>query len=259
MKAKKQYFSLTMQFSNHIFPPIAMLHSVNDSIDEQLKNWCISRSSFLQLLNFLEKEKIQTTTFFDLAGEKKNKVLSRQAILTFDDCPKHLFEFAIPELMKRRMKAVFYMPTANIGGYNSWDVKEGAGRMELMDEDDLMELSKYGMEIGSHSHHHIRLKAVSDPAQIAKEVSTSKRIIEAITQKQVVSFSYPYGSVPIDHRSILSGAGYQYGVSIYQPFETKFTLRRFGIYDKDTAETLALKFSRRYKWMRKVYDIVKKN
>lgn len=67
----------------------------------------------------------------------------KKLILSFDNCPKHLFDFAIPELVKRKMKAVFYMPTANTGGYNSWDEEKGTARMELMNEADLKELARY--------------------------------------------------------------------------------------------------------------------
>jgi peptidoglycan/xylan/chitin deacetylase (PgdA/CDA1 family) len=237
-----------------------MLHSVSDAFKVSLKNWCITQNSFLQLLDFLEENKIQTTHFAGIIRDKGERQSSfKKLILTFDDCPKHLFDFAIPELVKRKMKAVFYMPTANIGGYNSWDVEKGTARLELMNETDLKELARHGMEVGSHSHHHIDLKNVSDIGQLQKEITVSKQIIESITGKPVYSFAYPYGSVPAGYQTLLSGAGYQYAVSIYQPYETALALRRFGIYDKDTKETLARKISVGYKWSRKLYDKIKRN
>ena len=236
-----------------------MLHCVSDSMDGSLANWCISRKAFLQLLDTLEEAGYKTTHFAELEEQKKTGNFSRKVILTFDDCAKHLFDFAVPELVNRRMKAAFFMPTAYIGGYNAWDVEKGAARMELMDEKDLKELAGLGMEVGSHSHRHIELKKLSGTDELRQEVSRSKERLQDITGKPVHSFAYPFGSVPDDYKPVLSAAGYQYGLSIYQPFETKLALRRFGVYEKDTPATLRKKLSGRYRWMRTLYDAVKKN
>lgn len=242
---------------NPIAPPVAMLHSVSDSLDGQLANWCISKKAFLQLLDTLEEARYQTTHFAELAN--KPGLFSRKVILSFDDCAKHLFDFAIPELVRRRYTAAFFMPTAYIGKHNAWDVEKGVERMALMDENDLKELIRLGMEVGSHSHHHIELKNLSGTKRLMEEVMLSKQILEDITGKRVYSFAYPFGSVPLDYKKVLSEASYQYGLSIYQPFETKLALRRFGVYEKDTPATLRKKISGRYRWMRTVYDVVKKN
>jgi peptidoglycan/xylan/chitin deacetylase (PgdA/CDA1 family) len=234
-----------------------MLHLVSDSAEESLKNWCISRSRFLVLLDHLEANDFQTTHFAHSIEQGKARPSQKQVILTFDDCIKGLLDFAVPELIKRKMKAAFYMPTAYIGKYNAWDVAKGSEKLELMNEADLKDLAAVGMEIGSHSHTHPELKNISVEQQ-KQEVTISKQTIESITGKPVYSFAYPFGSVPLDYKSLLREAEYQYGVSIYQPFETALALRRFGVYEKDTAQTLAKKLSGGYKWMRKVYDVVKK-
>lgn len=240
-------------------PPIAMLHYVSNSIDDSLKDWCITHKSFLQFLDHLETNDYQTIHFADIAENKHVlNTSSKKVILTFDDCPRLLFDFAVPELLKRNMKAVFFIPTADIGGCNSWDVKKGAAKLELMNEADLKELSAQGQEIGSHSHHHIQLKN-SSSEQLKKEAGLSKTILESIIKKKVYSFSYPYGSVPPEYKSVLSEAGYRFAVSIYQPFETVLALRRFGVYDKDTTTSIKQKLSLRYKLLRSVYDVLKKN
>src|SRR5438128_4641891 len=94
-------------------PSIAMLHSVGNFADESLGNWCISHKAFLQLLTCIEEQEYHTTHFSELLEEPNTgKQHKKKVILTFDDCPKHLFDFAIPELLKRDMKAAFYMPAA---------------------------------------------------------------------------------------------------------------------------------------------------
>lgn len=235
-----------------------MLHSVSDSLDASLAHWCISRSAFARLLDVLENGGYQTTHFAEIIEGGAPLSFRRRVILSFDDCAQHLLHFAVPELLRRNMKAVFYMPTAYIGGYNEWDVRKGAARMELMSETELKGLAAAGMEVGSHAHRHVELKSLPLEVQ-RKEVSQSKGILENITGKAVHSFAYPYGAVPAAHEALLAAAGYSYGVSIYQPFETRLALRRFGVYEKDSPATLTRKLSRRYRWMRSLYDAIKKN
>ncbi|HUC83496.1 MAG TPA: polysaccharide deacetylase family protein [Flavisolibacter sp.] len=240
---------------NRITVPIVMLHGIGITNDAALHDWFISKEAFRQLLDVIEKHRLTTSHFADIAGRKGET--SGQVILSFDDCYKHLFDFAIPELVKRKMKAVFYMPTAHIGHYNTWDVDKGSQQFELMNGNDLRELARLGMEVGSHSHNHIDLRKADDN-QLAEELLTSKQILEEITAHRVYSIAYPYGHVPAAYKSALPKAGYQYGVTIYHPFENNLALRRFGVYEKDSAESLSKKLSVRYRWMRKVYDALKK-
>ncbi len=237
-------------------PPIVMLHHVSDDPSlSSLKPYSISRKIFLQLLNFLEENNYQTVGFDDLVAG--NKSVQKKIILTFDDCPKHLFDFAVPELQKRKMKAVFYMPTAHIGGSNSWDTEEGRAKVELMNEPDLKELSRLGMEVGAHSHHHIKLKEMNETT-LQFEVTECKKILESITGKQVYSFAYPFGSVPKNYRPILSTAGYRYASSIYHPIANDLALRRFIYHDGDTVQTLQQKLSFTYQCYRFFTDPLKR-
>lgn len=244
---------LEVQSMNRRIPPVVMLHHVSDDpLHKSLKPFSISHKSFLQLLDYLEEHQYRTICFSDLVnGNHSSK--QKTVILTFDDCPKHLFDFAIPELQKRKMKAVFYMPTAHIGLYNSWDADEGRTRVELMNEDDLKELNRLGMEIGAHSHHHIHLKRV-DEVTAAFEVKECKRVLELITEKEVVSFAYPFGSVPKNYQQLIADAGYRFASSIYTPYENNFSLRRFIYHDGDTNETVRRKLSFLYRCYRMVTD-----
>ena len=173
--------------------------------------------------------------------------------MTFDDCSKSLFDFAIPELIKRDLSAVFYIPTSHIGSYNSWDMEIGKKQIEIMSESDLKELIKLKMEVGSHAHHHINLKNL-DRTEVEKEVTISKKIIENITGTKVISFAYPFGIVPERYKQILTVADYLYASAIYHPFQNNLALRRFIYHNGDTKKTLSLKFSRLYHWYRSFRD-----
>ena len=203
------------------FPPVVMLHHVTDDPAlDALKPYSISRASFTRLLDVLEQEGFITTVFGDVDFRKGKKV-----IITFDDCPKHLWDFAIPELQRRGMKAVFYMPTAYLGGHNDWDIQFGKPTVELMDNADIKKLADIGMEVGSHSYHHVRLGDLG-AAEVAANLQQSKEILEGLTGKKILSIAYPFGSIPKNEQRLLKDAGYEYGLSIYSPVQSRFSIRR---------------------------------
>lgn len=229
-------------------PPVVMLHLVtDDKIHDDLKPYTISRESFTRLLDYLQEHQFETLLTRDVS--QKHRWGSKTVILTFDDCPKHLWDFAIPELIKRNMKAVFFMPTSYIGGYNEWNVLEGRSRADLMDETDLRRLVEAGMEVGSHSHHHIELEYASEDA-VVFEMAESKRILEQITGQEIISIAYPYGSVPSSYNRILKDTGYQFGFGIYLFKQSRYALRRFIYHDGDNKSQIHLKLSPLYNFGR---------
>lgn len=231
------------------FPPVIMLHHVSDDARlDGLKPYSISHSSFTRLLDVLEEDGYTTIGFDDL-----NEPCKKQVIITFDDCPRHLWDFAIPELQKRNMKAVFYMPTAHLGGKNDWDIPFGKPAVELMDEADIQRLSGIGMEIGAHSHHHVRLGDLPRN-DVADNLRQSKDILEGITGKKIISMAYPFGSVPADKDELLKDAGYDYGLSIYSPVENQYNIRRFIYHDGDDKNRIKNKLSVSYLIYRKLRD-----
>ena len=234
-----------------------MLHLVSDDPALQsLKPYCITRESFERLLNFLESGSYTTTTFKSLVGENK-KHGSKKVILTFDDCYRSLFDFVIPELQKRNMTAVFFMPAANIGGFNEWDNREGHAKLPLMNHGELLDLKRMGMEVGSHSCHHVRLASPPAGIRIEEEISSSKSELEEIIGEPVISFAYPYGSVPKGYKNLLKKSGYRFGLSIFHAFYSRWALRRIIYHDGDTARSMKIKLSPVYSVYRQFLDIWK--
>ena len=239
-----------MPWRNNL-PSIVMLHYVSDEESLNcLKPWNISRAAYTQLLDYLEEERCKTIGFEDvLSGNRGEK----EIIITFDDCPKHLWDFAIPELLKRKMKAVFYMPTAHIDGHNEWNAKDGLTKVDLMNESEIARLAEVGMEVGSHAHHHIMLKELNEDD--AKEALVkSKTILEKIIGKDVLTIAYPYGSLPVKHQILAAEAGYKYGLGVFTPWENKYAIRRWIYDDTDTIATIKNKMSSEYRNSRAMRD-----
>ncbi len=232
-----------------------MLHHVADHPHPSLEKWCISHKKFIELLNCIDSKGLETTTFSEINERKFSKTdLEKKVIISFDDCPSALFDFAIPELLKRNMIAVFYMPSKYVGGINIWDVKEHAmASVELMSAAQLKQLIGLGMEIGSHGEKHIRLNLISEQ-EAFEDISNSKKTLESLLDTKIYSIAYPYGKIPKKYNNLLTKAEYQFGVSIYSAFQSKYTLRRFAINETDDKKTIELKLSKRYRMMRLLYD-----
>ncbi|GGE55808.1 polysaccharide deacetylase [Pedobacter psychrotolerans] len=237
--------------------PIAMLHHVAEQPHPSLQTWCISHSKFLEFLTCIENKGLQTTTFQEIITQKPSpKDLRNRIIITFDDCAAELLDFAIPELVKRNMKAVFYMPSNHIDGENIWDIEEFAmTSVKLMNLQQLQYLLTLGMEVGSHGENHIRLNQVSEE-MANQDITLSKKNLENLLKHPIYSFAYPYGKIPDHHQKMLTQAGYYFGLSIYTALETKYTLRRFAINETDDRKIINMKLSRRYRLMRALYDPV---
>lgn len=237
------------------FPPVIMLHHVTDDVTlDALKPYSISHASFVRLLDVLDADGYTTIGFEEVqAGKTKGK----QIILTFDDCPKHLWDFVIPELQRRNMKAVFYMPTAYLNGTNDWDVVQGKPAVQLMNEADIQQLTAIGMEVGSHSHQHIKLGDYN-AQEVADNLTKSKQILERIIGKKVISIAYPFGSIPKNNRQQLQQVGYSYGLSIFTPVETAYDIRRLIYHDGDDTTRIRKKLSMQYRLMRMIMDKLRK-
>ena len=102
-------------------------------------------------------------------------------ILSFDDGYEDNWRVVLPMLEERGMKAVFYVVTNDIGqpGYMTWD--------------NLFDLERSGMEIGSHTANHIPLTKLS-PEERYDELHLSKLLLEWRGLKTIYSFSYPNGA-----------------------------------------------------------------
>lgn len=233
------------------FPTIVMLHYVSDNpAYDELRPWNISRESFIRLLDYIEKNGYRTTTFENLlSGERQHN----EIIITFDDCPKELWDFAIPELLKRNMKAVFYIPTAHLGGHNQWNVAEGKPKVCLMDEDDVRRLLQAGMEVGSHAHDHVMLGEMVEQ-EVRDQLNSSKTILERLIARPVISIAYPYGSLPHGYTRLIKDAGYHYGLGVYVPWQSLAAIRRWVYDDTDTEQTISKKMSTSYNWYRALHD-----
>jgi len=90
----------------------------------------------------------------------------------------------------------------------------------IMNWSNIIEMSKSGIDFGSHTHTHEILQYASDET-ILSELETSRNIIEQKIGKPVRYFCYPNARYREDNSSILDRAGYEYSFRIHNLHATK--------------------------------------
>ena len=229
--------------------PIAMLHHVSNRTDwASLHPFVISENQFSVFLDTIEASGRQGVSF-----RAAQESTGRNVIITFDDCGRHLLNWAVPELKRRGMTATFFFPTHHVGRHNDWDTKEGKPKVELMNQDDLNSLIAAGMEVGSHGHRHIPL-GESATDIVKKELTESKGLLEEWTGSAIAQLAWPYGSVPHNADDISNACGFDNACAIFSKANSKGQLRRVIVHEQDTAWTLRLKFGGAYRAYRSWTD-----
>jgi peptidoglycan/xylan/chitin deacetylase (PgdA/CDA1 family) len=132
------------------------------------------------------------------------------AVLSFDDGYEGNYTRAFPLLKKFGFTATFFVAADWIGqpGMMTWPM--------------LMEMSRCGMSIQSHTKTHPFLKQLSDE-QVLEELTASKRIIEQHVHSKVRFVSLPHGSYGENFKRLAIAAGYAGGCSSHIGYNTVAT------------------------------------
>jgi len=107
----------------------------------------------------------------------------------------------------------------------------------LMTWDHVREMSRAGMEFGSHTVSHPILSTITDPSLLRWELEESKATIERETGRPVVALAYPVGGRDAANDAVLAAtarAGYQFAFT-YQP-----GVNRIGSSDRFRLKRLAV-------------------
>jgi len=188
--------------------PVMMYHRVVKKTQKRSRFHVFTTQDVLegQIKSFLA-EGYKLVTFKDL----QNKYVDKPMILTFDDGYLDNYENLFPLLKKYGIKAVIFVLADS--QYNHWDTSKGEVKAELMNHQQILELSKSGLvEIASHGLKHRRLPLLND-AELRAEITQSKKIIEEIIQDKVISFAYPWGLHGNREKFAVKNAGYKFGVA----------------------------------------------
>jgi peptidoglycan/xylan/chitin deacetylase (PgdA/CDA1 family) len=176
----------------HLLVPIFMYHHVSslpthDPLDYSLT---VTTADFNAQLDWLQRQGYHSITMpelFDTFYDGK-ALPSRPVMLTFDDGYADVYTNALPVLLAHHYRGVFYIITGMIGGeYLTWDK--------------IRTLARSGMEIASHTVHHVNVGHPPAPLTIQEELVNSKEQLQAELDVPIQFFCYPSGE-PFHHDTL---------------------------------------------------------
>lgn len=169
--------------------PIFMYHHVSNLPDRTYLGYglTVKTTNFNAQLDWLQQQgyhSITQTELFDALYY--GKVLpAHPMMLTFDDGYEDVYTDALPALLAHHYRGVFYIITGMIGGnYMSWP--------------QIRKLAQDGMQVASHTIHHVNIGQPPSWTSTQSELLISKRTLEAQLKQPVQFFCYPTGE-PFHH------------------------------------------------------------
>jgi peptidoglycan/xylan/chitin deacetylase (PgdA/CDA1 family) len=147
-------------------------------------------------------------------------------VLTFDDGSKSHYTQVLPMLKKYGFKATFYIFTnAMHGSKERW-----------LTWDEVLEISRSGMDIGSHtlSHPYLTVRDKMSDGQykvwLEKELAQSKKLLEEKLNIRVNTLAYPFGLYDSEVEAVAIRVGYSGMLSLNMGLngirENPFRLKR---------------------------------
>ncbi len=194
--------------------PILMYHNVRP-IDFKSTNAFVSSltlppTELERHVRYLKQRGFTSVTLRAVGDYLKGQgeLPAKPVVLTFDDGFENNYQYALPILKAEGFTGTFFIITGLVG------------HNEYMDWGQVAELSKAGMEIGSHTINHPDL-AKSLPVLRDRELVQSKQTLEEKLGVTVDTLSYPGGAYNDDVAASARKIGYgvavttQYGATQY--------------------------------------------
>lgn len=190
--------------------PVLAYHKIDEpTADVKIRGAYTPPKKFAAQMAYLKRRGFAFYTatelieFYRRAGAFPKKAIA----LTFDDGWKDNYNFAFPILRELQIKATIFLVPSCIGQMSAKVVADGEGAREHLSKENILEMSEYGIEFGSHTLNHKLLHRISD-AEIEYEVAESKKEIENLVQKPCRTFAYPAGFFTDAAQEIVKNAGY---------------------------------------------------
>jgi peptidoglycan/xylan/chitin deacetylase (PgdA/CDA1 family) len=132
---------------------------------------------------------------------------SKSFVLTFDDGYQDLYTNAWPVLERYGFTATVFLVTGRAGHESDWKGQTGPSAAPLLSWKEVRELSRLGLDFGSHTLSHPRLTSLDDE-QAMCEILQSKAMIEDRSGVKIDLFSYPYSDFDNRIQRMVAESGY---------------------------------------------------
>ncbi len=129
--------------------------------------------------------------------------------VTFDDGYENLIDNAIPELEKRAIPAMIFIPTGSLGKTPGWITNPKNRNIDepVMNDNQVRSIRSGLIKIGSHSVTHRDLTRLPEE-EVMTELTDSRKYLEELLGEKVRSFAFPFGLYNDTVLSLSRRAGY---------------------------------------------------
>ena len=169
--------------------------------------------------------------------------------ITFDDAFENFFEQAFPELQKRNIPSTMFVISAALGkGFGPVNHTE-----KVMSVSQLCALPQNLVSIGSHTVSHPFLPSLTEQ-QALRELVDSRAALEKILQREITTFSFPFGGFSPALVEIARKAGYRRVFTTLPEFafaadSDPFLVGRVRVDPTDWPIEFRLKLAGAYRWL----------
>lgn len=250
-------FRVIFPQSNQGCISILMYHRISAEKEEHLSPYFRVNTSpqrFQEQMRFLAESDYKVVTLSRALELLQQNAFSRKhVVITFDDGFEDFYTEAYPVLSKYRFSATMFLPTAFIS-----NTRKKFKDVSCLTWSEIKELDRAGIDFGSHTVHHPKLKELSLP-EVESELRDSKAELEQQLRKPVRTFAYPY-AYPETNKPfvneltrILREANYDCCATTIignaTASDSPFALKRIPVNDCDDESLLAAKLKGAYDWL----------
>jgi len=214
----------------------------------------ISAATFERHLQFLKQEGYRTAYVSDVVETLQHRIdVQKLVAITFDDGFRSFYTLAFPLVSEYGFNATLFIPSGLVGKQGS-----SLGPEPFMTWNEIREVHKNGVRIGSHSVNHPDLYRL-DSRSLEKEIRHSKMTIEDNTGDGVRSFAYPFAFPAHDQSfsrrfgALLEQSGYDNGVCTVigtaHRSHDRYILPRLPVNSHDDSALFEAKLKGNYDWL----------
>lgn len=187
---------------------ILCYHALGED-DEPASTYVLPVRKFESQMSWLKRRGYRVITLEELITciIGHNLPPARSVVITFDDGYMDNFSLAYPILHRYNFPATFFLVSHRPDNSNYWDQDEALANRPLLSLEEILEMSRHGMQFGAHGRTHKSLTSIGKE-KLTAEVEGSKSDLEKELDLPIHLFAYPYGEYDEFTHLIAEKAGY---------------------------------------------------
>lgn len=186
----------------------------------------------LRLLQRLDPAGLDLDGWLARSGGRGGGVL-----LTVDDALASAVEIGLPDMLAAGRRPVLFVCPGHLDGSSTWMTEQPD--LPVASSDDVIALSRAGVEIGVHAFEHVDLRGLDDEA-LKRHTADAAAALADLTGRRPRAFAYPFGWWDARAADAVRRAGFEVGFSLYDG-RGPWAATRLDVSPPDTPASLRVK------------------